>query len=68
MYFNVQSKADMSQLNLLHATNNKKVEKQKKNYKVKKRACSEVSLISPELEYSLEFCFYLTSKFIDIFQ
>jgi len=28
-YFNVQSKADMSQLNLLHGTNNKEVEKQK---------------------------------------
>jgi len=28
-YFNVQSNADMSQLNLPHGTNNYKVEKQK---------------------------------------
>jgi len=38
-YFNVQSKADMSQLNLPHGTDNPKVEKQKKT-KSKKRICS----------------------------
>jgi len=44
--FNVQSKADMSQLNLPHGTNNQKVE-QKEKRKTKPRICSEVSVNSP---------------------
>jgi len=39
-YFNVRSKADMSQLNLPHGTNNKKVEN-RKSKKVKKNRYAE---------------------------
>jgi len=39
----VRSKADVSQLNLPHATNNKNVENRKKP-RSKKRICSEVGL------------------------
>jgi len=42
-YFNVQSKADISQLNLPHGTDNEKVENRKK-LKSKKGICSEVSV------------------------
>jgi len=42
-YFNVRSKADISQLNILHGTNKEKVEKRKS----KKRICSEVSANNP---------------------
>ena len=45
-YFNVRSKADMSQLNLPHGTNNKKVEN-RKSKKVKKQICWEVPVNSP---------------------
>ena len=48
-YFNVRSKADMSQLNLPHETTN--LEKQK-NEKLRKRICSEVSVHSPENPWS----------------
>ena len=52
-YFNVRSKADMSQLNLPHGTNNKwKTEKSKK--KLKKRTGSEVSVYSPDSGESVE--------------
>jgi len=45
-YFNVRSKADISQLNQPHGTNNWKVEK-KKNWEVKTDICSEVSVNNP---------------------
>ena len=45
-YFNVRSKADISQLNLLHGTKNYKVEKTEK-LKSKKQICSEVSVNNP---------------------
>ena len=45
-YFNVQSKADMSHLNLPHRTNNKKSGKTEK-LKSKRRVCSAVSVNSP---------------------
>jgi len=44
-YFNVRSKADMSQLNLPHGNRQRKSGKQKK-LKSKKRICSEVSVNS----------------------
>ena len=43
--FNVRSKADISQLNLPHGTNNWKVENRKK-LKSNKQICSEVSVNS----------------------
>ena len=45
-YFNVQSKADMSHLNLPHGTNNKKSAKTEK-LKSKRRVCLAVSVNSP---------------------
>jgi len=42
----VRSKADTSQLNLPHGTNNQKVENRKK-LQGKNRTCSEVSVNSP---------------------
>jgi len=45
-YFNVQSKADMSQLNLPHETNNQKGGITEKKLKSKNRICSEVSVNS----------------------
>ena len=50
-YFNVQSKADTSQLNLPHGTNNKKVENRRTEKLTKTAKCSEVSvngLVNPE--------------------
>ena len=44
-YFNVNSKADISQLNLPHGTTTKIEEK----VKSKKRICSEISVNSPGL-------------------
>ena len=45
-YFNVCSKADISQLKLLHGIKTKKVEKKKK-LKSKEWICSEESVNSP---------------------
>ena len=52
-YFNVRSKADISQLNLPHGTDNEKnVKNRNKNYKVKTRICSEVTVNSLGNPYS----------------
>ena len=47
-YFNVRSIADMSQLNLPYGTDNYKSVKTGKNWKVKRRICSEVTVNSLE--------------------